>query len=105
MNKDEFDTVCCGFCGGNLNRITPKIIFNIFKVNHIDNFLYVLFGGLEELLKMGYVDGFDDLPPNLAAHIMSYDKSIVQRFYRRTLISVVKIGTDLCRYDFEHLIK
>lgn len=83
----------------------PTNMYDVRELKIIDEFIYVLFGGLEELLKMGYIDGFDDLPPSLMNYVVDHDKSIVQRYYRRSLISVVRIPTDLEKYDFDILAK
>nr|QPO25406.1 polyprotein [Hydrocotyle umbellata endornavirus] len=99
-NKDGTCEVmwrCC-MCQGDLNidvRTTLAQMFTIIKA--VWESLFVLCGRLDELMKQGYGDIYDELNEQQKLTIRSHDKAIVKEYFFHMRQKIIMCGNDLDR--------
>ncbi|YP_438202.1 polyprotein [Oryza rufipogon endornavirus] len=86
----------CGVCYTDLNlEIEEFRQANVIIDIIITESLYVLMGDLENLMKLGYTDTYDDLKNTDKENIRQHDKILVNEYFFHLQKRIVTVGQDL----------
>ncbi|APG77655.1 hypothetical protein [Hubei endorna-like virus 1] len=99
--RNTEDTIChvpwrCGFCFTDLNleiKLTKEEKLNIISI--VLDCVFVLFGDLEQLMKLGYSDTYDDLNHEQKQTIKTHDQIITNEYFFHMQRKIVPVGQDL----------
>ncbi|AHK22715.1 polyprotein [Lagenaria siceraria endornavirus-California] len=85
----------CGYCFTDLNYtvIVEKYIL-VKMIEYICNHLFVLQGDIEQLLKLGYGDIYDDLDIKDKEAIKSHDEIVVNNYFYHLQRKIITVGQD-----------
>ncbi|AQY10114.1 polyprotein [Lagenaria siceraria endornavirus-Hubei] len=85
----------CGYCFSDLNYVVLIEKYMMVKlIEYVCNHLFVLQGDIEQLMKIGYGDIYEDLDIKDKEAIKSHDEIVVNNYFYHSQRKIVTVGQD-----------